>query len=86
MWAQWVATDLMLLHANSEDSIILGGCPGWSESSLGAYVILFVFSCLGSNEFHMFLMLAGNQCVHPESHPDILQQNQRCSHSTIIIS
>ena len=24
---------------------ILGGCPGWSESSLGAQVILLVFSC-----------------------------------------
>ena len=29
--------------------IRLGGCPGWSESSLGAHVILFVLSCCGSN-------------------------------------
>ena len=28
--------------------IRLGGCPGWSESSLGAYVILLVLSCTGS--------------------------------------
>ena len=26
----------------------LGGCPGWSESSLGAQVILLVLSCCGS--------------------------------------
>ena len=29
--------------------IKLGGCPGWSESSLGAQVILLVLSCCGSN-------------------------------------
>ena len=29
--------------------IRLGGCPGWSESSLGAHVILLVLSCGGSN-------------------------------------
>ena len=28
--------------------IRLGGCPGWSESSLGAHVILLVLSCAGS--------------------------------------
>ena len=28
--------------------IRLGGCPGWSESSLGAQVILLVLSCCGS--------------------------------------
>ena len=28
--------------------IRLCGCPGWSESSLGAHVILFVLSCFGS--------------------------------------
>ena len=27
----------------------LGGCPGWSESSLGAQVILLVLSCGGSD-------------------------------------
>ena len=27
-----------------------GGCPNWSESSLGAQVILLVLSCSGSNE------------------------------------
>ena len=30
--------------------IRLGGCPGWSESSLGAQVMLLVLSCTGSNE------------------------------------
>ena len=28
--------------------IRLGGCPGWSESSMGAHVILLVLSCGGS--------------------------------------
>ena len=28
--------------------IRLGGCPGWSESSLGEHVILLVLSCGGS--------------------------------------
>ena len=28
--------------------IRLGGCPSWSESSLGAHVILLVLSCAGS--------------------------------------
>ena len=28
--------------------IRLGGCPGWSESSLGAHAILLVLSCRGS--------------------------------------
>ena len=28
--------------------IRLGGCPGWSEPSLGAHVILFVLWCCGS--------------------------------------
>ena len=34
--AQWVAMDPRFLHEDSEDSVRLGGCPGWSESSLGA--------------------------------------------------
>ena len=29
--------------------ISLGGCPGWSESSLGAHVSLLVLSCVSSN-------------------------------------
>ena len=43
--ALWVAWDPMLLHADSEDS-------DWSESLLGAQVILLVLSCSGS--FHVF--------------------------------
>ena len=31
-----------------KNQIRLGGCPGWSESSLGAHVILLVLSCGGS--------------------------------------
>ena len=59
--AQWVAKDPRFLHADSEDSdqtgqmprliwtlIRLGGCPGWSESSVSVQVILLVLSCNGS--------------------------------------
>ena len=42
--AQWVAKDPSFLRAHSEDSDRLGGCPGWSESSLGAHAILLVLS------------------------------------------
>ena len=37
--AQWVAKGPSFLHADSEDSDQTGriGCPGWSESSLGAH-------------------------------------------------
>ena len=46
--AQWVAKDLRFHHADGEDSIRLGGCPGRSESSLDRQVILLVLSCCGS--------------------------------------
>ena len=41
-----------LLHTErtAKTLIKLGGCPGWSESSLGAHVILLVLSWGGSNE------------------------------------
>ena len=39
--AQWVAKDPRFLRADS-------GCPGWSESSLGAHAILLVLSWGGS--------------------------------------
>ena len=41
-WAQcfFMRTDKTLIR--------LGGCPGWSESSLGVQVILLVLSCCGS--------------------------------------
>ena len=35
---------------HSKELIRLGGCPNWSESSLGAQVILLVLSCSGSND------------------------------------
>ena len=47
--AQWVAKEPGLLHADSEDSVRLGRCPGWSESSLGAQFILLLLSCGSSN-------------------------------------
>ena len=36
------------LYGQWKSLIKLGGCPGWSESSLGAQVILLVLSCSGS--------------------------------------
>ena len=38
--------------------IRLGGCPGWSESSLGAQIIFLVLSCGGSFVFFVFLASA----------------------------
>ena len=47
--AQWIAKYLKLLNSDSRKTlIILGGCPGWSESSLAAHVILLILSCSGS--------------------------------------
>ena len=44
----WKKLGSLATHwAHSEDSIRLGGCPGWSESSLGA-LFLLVLSCGGS--------------------------------------
>ena len=37
--------------------IRLGGCPGWSESSLGAHAILLFFSWGGSYYADLFLLL-----------------------------
>ena len=42
--------------------IRLGGCPGWSESSLDAQVILLVLSCCGS--IYMELVEATNKKPH----------------------
>ena len=45
----WRKVGSLATHkAHSEDSIRLGGCPGWSESSLGARVILLVLLYCGS--------------------------------------
>ena len=38
--------------------IRLGGCPGWSESSLGAHFVLLVLSCCGSFVMFWFVSLA----------------------------
>ena len=34
--------------------IRVGGCPGWSESSLGAHAVLMVLSCRGSFQFQQY--------------------------------
>ena len=41
--AQWVAKDPSFLHVDSEDSDQICGCPGWSESSLGAQIICWFY-------------------------------------------
>ena len=41
--------------------IRLGGCPGWSESSLGAHAILLVLSWGGSNSSMTIIIL--NTCT-----------------------
>ena len=46
---QWVANDPRVLQAEQRRLIRLGGCPGWSESSLGAQIILLVLSWGGSH-------------------------------------
>ena len=38
--------------------IRLGGCPGWSESSLGAQVTLLVLSCAGSIDLVLLWLLS----------------------------
>ena len=46
--AQWVAKGQSFLHADRKTLIRLGGCPGWSESSLGTQATLLVLSWGGS--------------------------------------
>ena len=46
----WRNIGLLATHwAQVKTLIRLGGCPGWSESSLGAWIILLVLSCGNSN-------------------------------------
>ena len=52
----------------------LGGCPGWSESSLGAHVILLVLLCGGSNGNAQTEMQ-----VNPLSHKQHGIENVRCT-------
>ena len=37
------------IECTAKTQIRLGGCPGWSESSLSAHLILLVLLCCGSN-------------------------------------
>ena len=52
--AQQVAKDKSFFMQTAKTLIRLGGCPGWSESSLGTHAILLALSCKGSfiNLFH----------------------------------
>ena len=65
--AQWVAKDPSFLQVDSED-----GCPGWSESSLDAQVILLVLSCCSSYRVfyisaHVFLCFPSNYRKFPKN-------------------
>ena len=42
---------------HNEDSSQMGGCPGWSESLLGAHAILLVLSWGGSYELDLFIQV-----------------------------
>ena len=47
--SQWVAIKIRSFLTRTAKTLVrLGGCPGWSESSLGAHAILLVLSCAGS--------------------------------------
>ena len=60
--AQWVAKGPSFLHATAETLIRLGGCPGWSESSLVIHAILLVLTRGGSN--HDWIPLADVQASY----------------------
>ena len=47
--------------------IRLGGCPGWSESSLGAHTILLVLSWDGSNNDYYVKRLIRSSMHTPDS-------------------
>ena len=49
-------TQVFFFRWTSKSLIGLGGGPGWSESLLGAHVILLVLSCGGT--FYKFLIIA----------------------------
>ena len=59
--ANW--TQYFFMRTETEILIRLGGCPGWSESSLGPHDIVLVLSCGGSNLFlsRFFFILADGQ-------------------------
>ena len=54
---QWVAKNPRIFMWTAKTLIRLGGCPGWSESSMGAQVILSVLSCCGSYTIQIFLSM-----------------------------
>ena len=53
------------IERTAKTQIRLGGCPGWSESSLGAHVILMVLSCGGSYivHYHPTCYIQSNETV-----------------------
>ena len=62
--AQWVAKDPSFLHADSEDSVIrLGGCPGWSESSLGAHPFCWFWHVVAQIVISMLKMGVQSNCT-----------------------
>ena len=53
---------LLSFERRAKTLIRLGGCPGWSESSLGAQVILLVLSCGGPYTRHVTWKLVFRVC------------------------
>ena len=76
-----------LIEHIAKTLIRLGGCPGWSESSLGAKIILLVLSCCGSNlTFHALSIGRHTNCF-PLIHVLIISDgnSRRRLHFTFLI-
>ena len=78
--SQSVAKDQCFFWRTAKTLIRLGGCPGWSESSLGTHAILSVLSCGGSLNFEFTLKFV--MCLHLTWHFGLhkvqTKENARC--------
>ena len=66
--------------------IRLGGCPGWSESSLGAHAILLVLSRGGSNHLKQKILIISIHIQDQRKVPWRDPDKQMGSHQTSAIS
>ena len=60
----------------AKTQIRLGGCPGWSESSLGAHAILLVLSRSGSISFSSIPTGIGSLATHTHSNLCMTDQSK----------